>query len=132
MSQFFFKEEFEMDLSDDQTYTKIDVPDFRDGRSGRFLHEFKYNQSLIMDKDNRRCFVMELDRTRILQPQSMYDLMNKMWNGYYNIDTDVVRKNMRVILPAIADTSDIAPRIASECEGMDIYLLEKLVSGGTF
>lgn len=119
-----------MDLSDDQTYTKITVPDFRDGRSGRFLHEFKYNQSLIMDKDNKRCFIMELDRKTILQPQSMYDLMSKMWSGYYNIDTDVVRKNMRIVMPAVTDQSDIAPRIQSECEGMEMYRLEKLVSGG--
>lgn len=130
LSEFFFKEEIEMDLSDDQTYTKITVPDFRDGRSGRFLHEFKYNQSLIMDKDNKRCFIMELDRKTILQPQSMYDLMSKMWSGYYNIDTDVVRKNMRIVMPAVTDQSDIAPRIQSECEGMEMYRLEKLVSGG--
>lgn len=119
-----------MDLSDEESYTKITVPDFRDGRSGRFLHEFKYNQSLIMDMDNNRCFVMPLDRERILQPQSLYDLLNKMYNGYYNIDTEIVRKNMRVVLPPVKDLSEIAPRIAAECDNMQIFMLEKFVGGG--
>ena len=128
----FFKEELEMDLSNEQSYTKIDVPDFRDSRRGRFLHDFKNNQSCIIDKYARRCFVMPLDRDTVLPPHSFYDLVNKMWNGYYDIDTNVVRKNMRVITPALTDLKVVAPRIAEECIGMNIYMLEKFVKGGIF
>ena len=35
----FFKERFEIDLENVQ-YEKIDVPDFRGGRQGRFIHDF--------------------------------------------------------------------------------------------
>lgn len=35
----FFKERFEIDLENEQ-YEKIDVPDFRGGRQGRFIHDF--------------------------------------------------------------------------------------------
>ncbi len=35
----FFREEFEIDL-DDEKYAKVAVPDFKNGRLGRFIHEF--------------------------------------------------------------------------------------------
>lgn len=125
-----FQENFELDLSEDESYSKVDVPEFRDGLSGRFLHDFKFNQSLIMDQDNQRCFVMPLDRETVLQPKSMYDLFNKMVSGYYNIDTRMVKKNMRVVVPPVDDLSLVAPRIVEECSGMRIFMLEKVVTGG--
>lgn len=125
----FFKEEFELGLSDDENYSKINVPVFHGQRQGRFLHDFKYNQSGIIDKDNGRCFLMPLDRETVLPPKSLRDLIEKMWNGYYNINTSTVRKNMRVIMPELKDLNDVSPRITSECADMKIYRLEKLVSG---
>lgn len=125
----FFKEEFELGLSDDENYSKINVPVFRGQRQGRFLHDFKFNQSGIIDKDNGRCFLMPLDRETVLPPKSLRDLIEKMWNGYYNINTSTVRKNMRVITPELEDLSDVSPRITNECKDMKIYRLEKIVSG---
>ncbi|XP_058814246.1 uncharacterized protein LOC131678252 [Topomyia yanbarensis] len=129
VSEQFFKEEFELGLSDDENYSKIDVPVFRGQRQGRFLHDFRFNQSGIIDKDSGRCFLMTLDRDTVLPPKSLRDLIEKMWNGYYNINTNTVRKNMRVITPELKDLSDVSPRITKECEDMKIYRLEKLVSG---
>lgn len=129
VSDQFFKEEFELGLSDEENYSKINVPVFRGQRQGRFLHDFKFNQSGIIDKDNGRCFLMPLDRETVLPPKSLRDLIEKMWNGYYNINTSTVRKNMRVITPEMKDLSDVSPRITNECEDMKIYRLEKLVSG---
>lgn len=129
VSDQFFKEEFELGLSDDENYSKINVPVFRGQRQGRFLHDFKFNQSGIIDKENGRCFLMPLDRETVLPPKSLRDLIEKMWNGYYNINTSTVRKNMRVITPELADLDDVSPRITSECKDMKIYRLEKLVSG---
>ena len=125
-----FTQAFDLDLSDEQSFAKIDVPDFRDGRTGRFLHDFKKNQSGIIDQASKRCFVMPLDRETVLPPQSMADLVNKIWAGYYNIDTTVIRKKMRVVSPPITDLSTVSPRIAEECANMKVYKLEKYVSGG--
>lgn len=128
----FFKQEFDLDLSDDQGFAKIDVPSFRDGRDGVFLHDFKHNESAIIDRTSKRCFVMPLDRDTVLPPRSIADVISKMWEGYYNIDTNVIRKNMRVVLPALSETDKeaISPRIRSECLDAYIYRLEKYVSGG--
>lgn len=120
---------FELDLSDDESSAKINVPDFKDGRRGRFIHDFKQNQSGIIDSEGGRCFIMPLDRQTVLPPKSLYDLLTKMWDGYYNIDTDRVRKNMRVVTPQLTDLSTISPRIAKECMNMNVYMLEQFVSG---
>ncbi|XP_055386608.1 integral membrane protein 2A [Condylostylus longicornis] len=125
----YFREEYELDLSDDESYAKINVPDFQDGRSGRFMHDFKVNQSAIIDTSKFRCFVMPLDRETVLPPKNFYDLLQKMRQGYYNIDTERVRQNWRVVLPELNDTSSLSPKIAQECTGMKTYMLEKYVSG---
>ncbi|EDW65029.1 integral membrane protein 2B [Drosophila virilis] len=125
----FFREEIELDSSDDDGYAKIDVPDFKDRRHGRFMHDFKENQSAIIDTINSRCFIMPLDRDTTLPPSSFVDLMQKMGSGYYNIDTERVRRNMRIITPRITDLSLISERIANECYDMKVYMMEKYVSG---
>lgn len=125
----FFQEQFELDL-DNEKYEKIDVPDFRDGRSGRFIHDFNTNLTGIIDATGKRCFVMPLNRGNVLPPRSLFDLIHKMWDGYYKVDTEVVRETMRVVTPPIADAKEIGSYIANECQGFPIYKLEKYVGGG--
>lgn len=104
----FLKERFEIDLENEH-YEKIDVPDFRGGRQGRFIHDFNIvsyrvviflkritffchvvffflfffpqNKTGIIDIDGRCCFVMPLNRQRVLPPHNLYDLLRKMFNG---------------------------------------------------
>lgn len=122
----FFTEELEVNGG----VAKIDVPDFRDGRNGgRFMHDFGFNQSGIVDQGNKRCFVLPLDRETVLPPTSFIELVRKMWDGYYDLDMTAVKKNMRVVVPAISDMSAVSPRIATECENMRIYRLEPIVHG---
>lgn len=125
----YFREEIEMDSTDDEGFAKINVPEFKDGRRGRFMHDFKENQSAIVDTSANRCFIMPLDRETTLPPKSFIDLMQKMGSGYYNIDTDRVRRKMRVITPPITDLSQISERIANECYDMKVYMLENYQSG---
>lgn len=129
MADEFFREEFELGLSDEENYSKIDVPLFRGQRPARFLHDFKFNQSGIIDGAAGRCFIMPLDRETVLPPQSLRDLIQKMQLGYYNIDTSVLKKTMRVVQPELTDYTDVSPRITKECVDMKIYQLEKIVSG---
>lgn len=124
----FFHEEFDLDAV--ENVAKITVPDFRDGRSGRFLHDFQNNETAIIDQEARRCFVMPLDREHILPPQSLTDLIQKMYRGYYEIDTTVIRKTMRVVTPAVDDMSLISPKIQDACRNKNVYRLEKYVEGG--
>jgi hypothetical protein len=42
----FFQEEFEIDL-ENENYEKINVPDFRDGQRGRFIHDFNAVRMLL-------------------------------------------------------------------------------------
>ncbi|XP_052837864.1 integral membrane protein 2B [Drosophila gunungcola] len=126
----YFREDIELDGdSDEEGYARVDVPDFKDGRRGRFMHDFKENQSAIIDTTTGRCFIMPLDRDTTLPPTSFADLMKKMSTGYYNIDTERVRRQMRVVTPRITDLSLFSERIANECYDMKVYMMEKFVSG---
>ncbi|KYN01436.1 PREDICTED: integral membrane protein 2C [Cyphomyrmex costatus] len=123
----FFKERFEIDLENEH-YEKIDVPDFRGGRQGRFIHDFNINKTGIIDIDGQCCFVMPLNRQRVLPPRNMYDLLRKMYNGYYEVNTAVVRETMRVITPPITDMSTVGTYIARECQDLPTYMLQKVNS----
>ncbi|XP_031778592.1 integral membrane protein 2C [Nasonia vitripennis] len=118
----FFSEQFEIDV--DNQIQKIDVPDFRGGRQGRFIHDFNINKTGIIDIDGHSCFVMPLNRQRVLPPRNMYDLLKKMYNGYYEVDTEIVRETMKVLVPPIDDLSVIGTYIARECQSMPTYLLQ--------
>lgn len=130
----FFTENVDLDIgqhADDEGVTKIDVPDFRDGRMGRFMHDFRYNQTVILDKNTNRCFLMPLDREKVMSPTSFRDMMKDMLEGKYQVDMKVVQENMRVVIPAISDFTSVSPRILQECKPatMRIYRLERFVQG---
>ncbi|KAG5888947.1 hypothetical protein JTB14_012206 [Gonioctena quinquepunctata] len=125
--KYFFQEDFELD--DEQKYEKIDVPTFADGRNGRFIHDFNSNTTGIIDITGKKCFVMPLNTKTVLPPKSLLDLIQKMWEGYYKVDTELVRESMRVQLPPISDSKTVGAYIANECEGMPIYRLERYVGG---
>ncbi|XP_015185901.1 PREDICTED: integral membrane protein 2C [Polistes dominula] len=121
----FLKEHFEIDLENEH-YEKIDVPDFRGGRQGRFIHDFSINKTGIIDIDGQCCFVMPLNRQRVLPPHNLYDLLRKMFNGYYEVDTDIVRETMKVVIPPITDMSTVGTYIARECQDFPTYMLRKV------
>lgn len=73
---------------------------------------------------------MPLNRDNVLPPKSLFDLIQKIWDGYYKVNTEVVRETMRVVTPPLEDTSEAGSYIAKECSGVPIYRLEKYVGGG--
>lgn len=120
-----FKEEFEIDL-EFESYEKINVPDFRSGRTGRFIHDFNANKTGIVDLEGHRCFVMPLNRDLVLPPRSLLDLISKIWEGYYEVNTETVRETMKVVLPPIKDYRKVGIYISRECLTMPTYMLEKV------
>jgi integral membrane protein 2B len=125
-----FKETMEIKDDDDESYTDIKIPDFKDGRQGRFIHDFKKNQTTIIDESVSRCFVYPLDYTSTLPPRNMIDMMIKLHSGYYFPNTINLRKKMRVLLPALDENDDyVSSRTAYVCNDMKIYKLEPFVSG---
>jgi len=119
----FFDEEFDIDLEFEQ-YEKIEVPDFSDGRRGRFIHDFSRNLTGIVDTDSDRCFILPLNRTQVLPPQSLFDLVTKMRSGYYDINTQRVRDVYRVVLPPVNDYTELGFYIGRECAKRITYRLE--------
>lgn len=125
-----FKEEVEFKDDETDSYTDIKIPDFKDGRRGRFIHDFKNNQTTIVDESANRCFIYPLDYETTLPPTNMADVFIKMQTGYYFPDTNVLRQKMRVILPELDEDDEmISSRTAVICNNMKIYKLESFVSG---
>ncbi|XP_054159867.1 integral membrane protein 2B-like [Oppia nitens] len=122
-----FDEEFDIDV-ELQQYERIEVPNFSHGRRGRFVHDFSTNKTGIVDLDEERCFVLPLNRSQVLPPQSLFDLVVKMKSGYYDIDTQIVRDLYRVVTPPITDFKNLGYYIARECATLPTYRLERITS----
>ena len=88
------------------------------------------NMTGIIDVDSGRCFVLPLNRTQVLPPQSLYDLVMKMRAGYYDINTEIVREMYRVITPAVKDFKNLGYYIGRECAKLPTYRLERVTSPG--
>lgn len=86
------------------------------------------NLTGIIDVDGHTCYVMPLNRQRVLPPKNMYDLLGKMYDGYYEVNTEVVRETMKAVLPAIRDRTTVGTYIARECKNMPIFALEKITN----
>lgn len=126
----FFREEVEVKDDDTDSYADIRIPDFKDGRRGRFIHDYKNNQTTIVDEDAKRCFIYPLDYETTLPPKSIADVFFKMQTGYYFPDTTELRKKMHVVIPELEHDYDfISTRSGVVCENMKIYRLEPFVSG---
>lgn len=115
-----FREELSFNNHDTEQILTVDFLDFKNGRSGRFIHALSANQTAIVDKTNNRCFVMPLDPDTNIIPE---DILNMSTDK--DLNTERVRKNMEIITPKMEDLSELSPRIQQQCVGMNIYKLEK-------
>jgi integral membrane protein 2B len=123
----YFDEEFDIDVEFEQ-YERIEVPNFSHGRRGRFVHDFAKNMTGIIDVEEGRCFVLPLNRSQVLPPQSLFDLVVKMRTGYYDVDTQIVRDMYRVVTPPITDFKSLGYYIGRECAKLPTYRLERITS----
>ncbi|CAL1261812.1 unnamed protein product [Larinioides sclopetarius] len=123
----FFEEEFDIDVKFEQ-YERIEVPSFEHGRRAQFVHDFVANKTGIVDYENRRCFVMVLNRNFVYPPRILYEQIAKMRAGYYDADTQTERHNLQVVTPPVSDLKNVGLFIARDCAQTPIYMLEKATS----
>ncbi|CAG0891575.1 unnamed protein product [Cyprideis torosa] len=129
----FLKEHFEIDLETNPDLEDIEVPDFGGSREGRFLHDFRLNLTGIVDYSGERCFVMPLDREVVAPPQSLFDMIQRIQHGQYQVNTRRIRQTMRVIQTPLDRTKmDLGQYIPLACKGRPIYGLAKIGDPTTF
>lgn len=113
---------YELDLE----YEEFESFEFPEISHGRYIHDFKFNKTAIIDPDGERCFVMPLDRKEIPRPKTLFDVIRNMKNGVYDMDIEEIRHDTRVSFPALKDLSHYGLFITSACEGKTTFLLERV------
>ncbi len=91
--------DYELDL-DYEEFEEFQMPQIS---HGRYLHDFKMNQTAIIDPDGNRCFVMPLDQDEVPKPKSFLQIIKNLKHGVYGLDIAEVRVDTRVVLPPIED-----------------------------
>ncbi|XP_074657482.1 integral membrane protein 2B-like [Tubulanus polymorphus] len=124
----FLREHVEIDESQ-KALSRIEVPKFDECSSAVILHAFSVNLTAIVDNDNRRCFVLPLDRKHVIPPRDFWDMLVKLRTGYYVPSSRVIREHYRIIKPPIRNKAVLGPYIALDCEFYDTYRLKKINYG---
>jgi len=123
-----FKEFFEIDNFYGQ-FERIEIPQFYDIRRAVVLHDFEKNWTAVVDRENFRCFLMKLNRTSLKPPQDFWDMMEKLSNGYYLPDVELVRETYQAIVPPIdlsLHRDEFGNHIGNECRIANTYMLRKI------
>lgn len=117
-----FEESIEID-TENSVYEKLHVPYVLDSSCSTIVHDFEKNLTAIVDKDRTYCFVMDLNRTVVQPPQSLYDALIKIKSGTFIPTGEVIREQYRVLGPKIKDIVLFGDFIYSECQYFNTYRL---------
>lgn len=114
--------EYEIDV-EEETFEMTQMPQLS---KGRYLHDFKMNKTLIIDTDNKRCFILALNRNEITPPRDFMEFINRLNKGVYQLDLEEVRHDTRVVLPPLERVpwEKYGIHIANSCKDKTSYLLE--------
>jgi len=118
-----FEFDVELDLEDDMMET-LELPEVF---SGRYLHDFMVNLTVIVDTLGRRCFIMKLDRNTIPKPKNIFDYLNKERDGVYEVDYEEIKQSFMINGPQI-DNFDLRHGrfIPDVCHDKTTYELDEV------
>jgi len=122
-----FKNLFEFDFDvdvEEENYEMIELPEIF---FGRYMHDFKENLTVIIDSLRNHCYVFNLDRTLIPPPRNMFDMIQKMRHGVYDVDFQEIRKNYRVMGDELDSLTGLGHLVPRACFNKQTYRLEELV-----
>jgi len=78
-----------------ETLEMLQMPELS---KGRYIHDFMKKKTLIVDSDNDRCFITDLDENEIQKPRNMCQMLNGIGKGgVYKMDLEEVRKETYAI-----------------------------------
>jgi len=119
--------EFEFDVELDMENNVMETLELPEIFLGRYMHDFKINQTVIVDTLAKRCFLMKLDRSIIPAPRSIYEILAKMRNGAFDIDYQEIRKSYRITGPPVkAFDRSHGAFIPDVCSSKITYNLEEM------
>jgi integral membrane protein 2B len=118
-----FEFDFDIDLNE-ENYEVVELPELF---MGRYMHDFQENRTVIIDTLRDRCYILNLDRTLIPPPRNMFDMIEKMKNGVYNINFQEIKKNYRRQNTELTSLEGFGNLIMRACATKHSYMLEELV-----
>jgi len=110
---------------DEKTLELFQMPQLS---SGRYIHDFEKEKTLIFDSVNDRCFVMDLDKEEIQPPRTICDMYRGMHevdgDGVYKMNLEEVRKETYAHNITEITSQEYGCPIASLCQGKKSYRLD--------
>lgn len=118
------EEDVEIRLDDDVELINVPVPEFEGGDAANIIHDFNQSLTAYHDLALDRCYIIELNRTIILPPHNLWELLAKMKLGTYLPQTYIIQEEMEVT-EQIDNVHQLGSFIRHLCSGKQTYKLKR-------
>ncbi|XP_078266941.1 integral membrane protein 2C-like [Rhinoraja longicauda] len=118
------EEDVEIRLDDDVELINVPVPEFEGGDAANIIHDFYQSLTAYHDLSLDRCYIIELNRTIILPPRNLWELLAKMKLGTYLPQTYIIQEEMEVT-EQIGNVHQLGSFIRQLCSGKKTYKLKR-------
>ncbi|XP_023349742.1 uncharacterized protein LOC111718396 [Eurytemora carolleeae] len=118
-----FEFDFDIDV-EEENYEVVELPELF---MGRYMHDFQENYTVIIDSLRDRCYILDLDRTLVPPPRDMFDMIEKMKRGVYDVNFQEIKKNYRRPAEELLNLNGFGNLIMRACANKQSYKLEELV-----
>ncbi|XP_059804062.1 integral membrane protein 2C-like [Hypanus sabinus] len=123
-AQLQLEEDVEIRLEEEVELVKVPVPEFEGGDAANIIHDFYQSLTAYHDLSLDRCYIIELNRTIILPPRNLWELLAKMKLGTYLPQTYIIQEEMEVT-EQISNVHQLGSFIRHLCSGKKTYKLKR-------
>ncbi|XP_069752750.1 integral membrane protein 2C-like [Narcine bancroftii] len=118
------EEDIEIHLDHEVELINVPVPEFEGGDPANIIHDFYQSLTAYHDLSLDRCYIIELNRTIILPPRNLWELLAKMKLGTYLPQTYIIQEEMEVT-EQIGNVHQLGSFIRHLCSGKKTYKLKR-------
>ncbi|XP_051874465.1 integral membrane protein 2C-like [Pristis pectinata] len=118
------EEDVEIRMDDEVELINVPVPEFEGGDAANIIHDFYQSLTAYHDLSLDRCYIIELNRTIILPPRNLWELLTKMKLGTYLPQTYLIQEEMEVT-EQIGNVHQLGSFIRHLCSGKKTYKLKR-------
>ncbi|XP_048362033.1 integral membrane protein 2C [Sphaerodactylus townsendi] len=114
-------------LEEDYEQINIPMPHFGESDPADIIHDFQRGLTAYHDIALDKCYVIELNTTIVMPPQSFWELLINVKKGVYLPQTYIIQEEM-IVTEHVTDMDQLGSFIYHLCRGKETYRLKRRTS----
>ncbi|XP_034989459.1 integral membrane protein 2C [Zootoca vivipara] len=111
-------------LGENYEQISIPMPHFGESDPADIIHDFQRGLTAYLDISLDKCYVIELNTTTVMPPQSFWELLVNVKKGAYLPQTYMIQEEM-IVTEHVTDVDQLGFYIYALCRDKEIYRLKR-------